>query len=88
MTPVNVRICLGTTCFVMGSGQLQSLFDDLPEQFGADRVNVIGERCFELCSVADSFAKAPFVMVDDEIISSADHSKVVEAVKRHLEENK
>jgi NADH:ubiquinone oxidoreductase subunit E len=88
MSPVNVRICLGTTCFVMGSGQLQSLFDDLPAQFGEDKVNVIGERCFELCSAADSFAKAPFVMVDDEVISSADHNKVVEAVKRHLEEKK
>ncbi len=86
MSPVNVRICLGTTCFVMGSGQLQSLFDDLPEQFGSENVSVTGERCFNACSRADSFAKAPFVFVDGEMISSATPEKVIEAVSRRLKE--
>jgi NADH:ubiquinone oxidoreductase subunit E len=84
MKTVNVRICLGTTCFVMGGGQLQNLVDLLQERYG-ERVSVAGERCFEICSNADSFAKAPFVMVDDELISSATQEKVIEAVERKLQ---
>lgn len=83
MSAVNVRICLGTTCFVMGGGQLQSLVDILNERYG-DKVNVSGERCFEVCSNADSFSQAPFVMVDDELIGSATQEKVIEAVEKKL----
>ena len=88
MTPVNVQICLGTTCFVMGSGQLQNLFDVLPEMFGEDKVNVVGERCFGSCNKADAFSKAPFVMVDGELISSATEEKVIDAVRVRLEAQK
>ena len=34
MAKVNVKVCLGTTCFVMGSSNLQELMDLVPKKYG------------------------------------------------------
>ena len=36
MAKVNVKICMGTTCFVMGASQLQELVDIVNKRYGED----------------------------------------------------
>ena len=38
---ISVKVCLGTTCFVMGSANLQELIDTVPAKYG-DKVDVSG----------------------------------------------
>ena len=40
---VSVKVCLGTTCFVMGSANLQELIELVPKKYG-DRVDVSAEH--------------------------------------------
>lgn len=86
MKKVNVQICLGTTCFVMGGGSLQMEMEELKRRFG-DAVNVSGATCLGACSAQDSISKAPFVKVDDELVGEATLEKIIEVVERKLKDD-
>ena len=83
MAKVNVKVCLGTTCFVMGSSNLQELIDLVPKKYGED-VDVAGSPCLGLCSIDWEFSKAPYVKVNDEVIKEATVEKVLAAIDREL----
>ncbi len=83
MAKVNVKVCLGTTCFVMGSSNLQELIELVPKKYGDD-VDVSGSPCLGLCSIDWEFSKAPYVKVNDEVIKEATVEKVLAAIDREL----
>ena len=83
MAKVNVKVCLGTTCFVMGSSNLQELIDLVPKKYG-DKVEVTGANCLGLCSIDWEFSKAPYVKVDDDVIKDATVEKVLAAIEEKL----
>lgn len=83
MGNINVKVCLGTTCFVMGSSNLQELIETVPAKYG-EKVEVMGVPCLGLCSVGWEYSKAPYVKVDDEIIHEATVEKVLSVIERKL----
>lgn len=83
MEKVKVKICQGTTCYVMGGEIIKSLLDVLTQKY-ADKIEIISSRCLGNCNKCDSFSKAPYVYVDDEVISSADLEKVLETIEKRL----
>ncbi len=83
MAKVNVKVCLGTTCFVMGSSNLQELLDLVPKKYGDD-VDVAGSPCLGLCSIDWEFSKAPYVKVNNEVIKEATVEKVLAAIDKEL----
>ena len=83
MAKVEVKVCLGTTCFVMGGNNLQELNDMIPQKYG-DKVEVAGSPCLGLCSINWEYSKAPYVKVDDEVVSEATVEKVLEAIDKKL----
>lgn len=87
MAKVNVKICMGTTCFVMGASQLQDLVDIAKNKYGDD-VEVGGCACLEICSKNSEYSKAPYVKVDDDIISEATIDKVLQEIDRKLNNGK
>lgn len=84
MDKVDVKICVGTTCFVMGASNLQGLVELLPEKFGSDKVEVSGITCLGLCNKSGEFSKAPYVKVNDVVVAEATVEKVVEEVEKQL----
>ena len=80
---ISVKVCLGTTCFVMGQEILQELIDVVPRKYG-DKVEVVGVPCLRLCSIDWEFSKAPYVKVDDIIIKEATVEKVLSAIEEKL----
>jgi len=80
---VNVKVCLGTTCFVMGASNLQGLIESVPKKYG-DKVEVTGVPCLGLCSIDWEFSKAPYVKVDDDVIKEATVEKVLSAIDNKL----
>jgi NADH:ubiquinone oxidoreductase subunit E len=80
---VSVKVCLGTTCFVMGSANLQELIDIVPKRYNG-QVDVSGVPCLGLCSIDWEFSKAPYVKVDEEIIKEATVEKVLKAIDDRL----
>lgn len=83
MEKISVKVCLGTTCFVMGSANLQELIELVPQKYG-DKVDVSGVPCLGLCSTDWEFSKAPYVKVDNEIIKEATVEKVINAIDKKL----
>lgn len=82
MTTVNIKICQGTTCFVMGGGNLQATAEILKNKY-REKIAIETVRCLEVCSQKGNFSKAPFAMVNDELISDAN----LEKIERKIEEN-
>ena len=83
MEKIKVKVCQGTTCFVMGGSTVKSIIDTLTEKY-PNQVEVISVRCFETCHQTDSFSKAPYVYVDDEMISEANLEKVLNKIESKL----
>lgn len=80
---INVKVCLGTTCFVMGSSNLQELIETVPVKYG-DKVEVLGVPCLGLCSIDWEFSRAPYVKVDEDVVYEATVEKVLIAIDRKM----
>ena len=84
MDKIKVRICVGTSCFVMGSAQIQSLEFNAPADI-ADKIEIVEERCMNLCKdIARKCNHGPFVYIDDELIEEASYEKVVSKIREKL----
>lgn len=83
MSKITVKVCLGTTCFVMGASNLQDLIEMVPAKYG-EKVDVIGVPCLGLCSIDWEYSRAPYVKVDEEVVYEATVEKVLGAIERKL----
>jgi NADH:ubiquinone oxidoreductase subunit E len=81
---ISVKVCLGTTCFVMGAANLQELMEIIPKKYG-ESVVVTGVPCLGLCSIDWEYSRAPYVKVDEEIVFNATVEKVLIEIERKLE---
>ena len=86
MKKIEVKVCLGTTCFVMGGTKLQELADVITKKYG-DTVEVSGSPCLGACSDNVQYSKAPYVKVDDDIIAEATVEKVILKIEEKLKNN-
>lgn len=83
MEKISVKVCMGTTCFVMDSANLQELMEIVPKKYG-DKVEVSGVPCLGLCATNWEFSKAPYVKVDNDIVKEATVEKVIAAIDEKL----
>lgn len=83
---IKVRICVGTSCFVMGAAQIQSLEFNAPADI-ADQIEIIEERCMNLCKdIKSKYNRGPFVFVNEELIEEASYEKVVAKIREKIKE--
>lgn len=85
MSKIQVEICMGTTCFIMGSESLQELASILQRKY-PDKVDTKGVVCHGLCNTDCQYSKAPYVKVDGDVISEATVEKVLTAINKKLGE--
>lgn len=83
MEKVSVKVCTGTTCFVMGGANLQELQGIISQKYG-DKVEIAASNCLGLCSINWEYSKAPYVKVNEEVISEATAEKVIEEIDKQL----
>lgn len=79
---ITVELCFGTTCFVMGASKLQELESFIPPAF-KNKVDIKAQTCLDLCKNS-AYMKAPFVKIDEEIISEATVEKILKAIERKI----
>lgn len=84
MEKINVKVCLGTTCFVMGAAHLQELIEIIPKKFGK-LVEVSGHPCLGLCSIDWEYSRAPYVKVNNDVVFEATVEKVLSEIERKLQ---
>lgn len=85
MNKIEVEICMGTTCFIMGGDNMQELASLLQRKY-KDKVNTKGVVCHGLCNTDCQYSKAPYVKVDGDVISEATVEKVLSAIDKKLGE--
>ena len=71
-----IEICLGTTCHLMGSSDLQDLEEQLPERLRG-HVRVKAVSCLGYCGDRQ-YGKAPYVRVHGELLAAATMDTVIE----------
>ena len=85
MKKITVSICTGTACYVMGASEILILEDSLPDEL-KELVEVEGLTCLEKCKNTEC-GKAPFVLVNGEVIPDANLAKVLEKINELAEKN-
>ncbi len=80
---ITVQICTGTNCYVFGGANLLDLEKNLPSEV-KEKVEVKGATCLGFCK-DKKYGKAPFVLVEDELVSEADVHKVIKKVMQYVD---
>jgi NADH:ubiquinone oxidoreductase subunit E len=74
---IDVEICTGTTCFVMGAGHLMNLAEDLPFRLKGV-VNIRGSHCLGLCGQPEN-GTPPFATVNGAIMANVTAENLIAA---------
>ncbi len=82
-TKVQVQICVGTACHIMGAADLITIEDLVAERL-RDRVEVKGISCLDLCK-DETHGKPPFVIIDGETLAEATLDKVLRRIEERAE---
>ena len=83
MEKIDVKICTGTMCHIMGGSDLRLLKEYLPKK-ALKRVNINGITCLNFCKKEDN-GLPPFALIAGQMVSSATIPKVVEIITKLLE---
>lgn len=84
MTKIEITICTGTACYVMGAGRLLLLQDQLSDR-QLQQVEIKGCNCLGLCKQG-RYGKAPYARIGDEVIAEATPDALLAALKERLAE--
>ncbi|MBX3007340.1 MAG: [FeFe] hydrogenase, group A [Melioribacteraceae bacterium] len=77
---VEIKVCVGTNCYLKKSQKLMSLLFKYVEMHGlAEKVEISATFCMEKCS------EGPNVMIDDQHIPKCTLEKAVIALNEHIE---
>lgn len=78
---INVKVCMGTHCSMMGSLNLYEDIEELTNDF-PEQVNLEGVQCMKICKTDQSpTSKTPVVKVNDLIITSAKAEEVIAYIR-------
>lgn len=79
MKKIDVKICMGTTCFIMCNSELEEIEKEI-EPETAQYVRISGTSCLNLCKNVE-YRIIPCATVDGEIIENVDKTKLLAAIK-------
>jgi len=77
---INVKICVGTYCYVMGGHELRELKTKLPAHL-SDRVKVEASVCLG-CNELGEEPKPPYAQVNGELMAEATVQKIVDKLEK------
>lgn len=82
---LNVRICVGTTCYVMGGADLLVVNEVLTQE-EKRKVNVSFVPCLGYCKGANK--KPPFVEIDGKLYEEIDLDSLIKIIREKIGEPK
>jgi len=80
---VDVTICTGTACYIMGGSEILLLEEALPASI-KPRVRVSGSPCLGHCRGKDGSKHTPCVLVNGQILICTSLSEVVRRVQEEV----
>lgn len=79
---IEVRICFGTLCHVMGGAELQLLAESLPPELQG-KVEIKGSTCLDFCHQTGDH-RPPFATVNGRMLSGCTLQMLVDEVTKEL----
>lgn len=80
MKKIDLKICMGTMCYVLGGGELKSFIDGLPAEI-RDRLNVTFSPCLDHCGVA---GEPPYIELNGRTIARVSRETLTQILKEEL----
>ncbi|MDO4570926.1 MAG: hypothetical protein Q4D38_11110 [Planctomycetia bacterium] len=84
MKKITIEICCGTTCYMLGASHFLNIEEELPEEW-RERVEVRAIPCMDMCT-SENICAAPFVKLNDKMISHVTKEILWEEIERALRE--
>jgi len=78
---INVKICMGTACYIMGSAELLNFKEELTEE-EMSLVKIEGSTCLGICNGYNP--ATPYAVINGDIIENATVDTLIEKVKELL----
>jgi len=79
---IEVQICYGTLCFVMGGSAFELIGEKLPDDI-KNSVLVKGMNCPGYCNTQDN-GKPPFVLVNGKLVAEANLNKLIACIREEV----
>ncbi len=83
MEKIQLEICCGTTCYMLGASRLLNIENELPDEL-RDKVDVRALPCLGLCNDKE-LAGAPYVKINGEVMEKATSERIFARMKELLE---
>ena len=83
MKKVQLEICCGTTCYMLGANRLLNIENDMPSELRG-KADVRALPCLGLCNDKE-LAGAPYVKINGEVIEKATQEKIYAKLKEVIE---
>lgn len=77
---IEVKICCGTNCYIMGGSDLHLIKNNLPNNV-ASNITIKGENCMGYCQNFTQTQKVPIVQINGKIMESTNLNKL----KNHIQ---
>ena len=84
MKKLQLEICCGTTCYMLGANRLLNIENEMPPQLRG-KADVKASPCLGLCSDKD-LSGAPYVKLNGEVIENATAEKIFSKMLALLED--
>ena len=84
MKKIEIKICMGTTCFIMCNSELQEIEKEINPAI-LPYIQILGSSCLGICKDAQ-FKKIPCATIDGNIIDNLDKQKLLETIYRIVAE--
>lgn len=83
MKKMQLEICCGTTCYMLGANRLLNIENEMPSELRG-KADVRALPCLGLCSDKE-LSGAPYVKLNGEVIEKATAEKIFVKMKELLE---
>lgn len=80
MSRIDLRICMGTMCYVMGGAELKDAIDSLPEEV-RKHVHITYSPCLGHCTAGQ---EPPFIELNGKIITGVSKDNLIRIVKEEV----
>ena len=83
MKKIKIEICTGTACYLMGSGELIELLENLPESF-KEHIDLKGTACQGFCRAG---SRPPFVSINGTITGEMNSAQLLATITDFFSES-
>lgn len=80
MEKINLKICMGTMCYVLGGAELKDAVDELPQEV-QDIINVYYSPCLGFCH---SMQEPPFIELNGKRIAGVNKTSLLQILKQEI----